>query len=330
MSTPHVVRLSCWTALFICCSTIAFAQLDTALFSGLRTRSIGPAGMSGRIASIDAVNASPEIMYVGAATGGVWKSTNGGVQWKSIFDDQPVAAIGAVAIYQANPSIIWVGTGEGNPRNSASVGNGMYKSLDAGETWSHSGLEKTERIHRILVHPSDPNVVFAAAMGAMWGENPDRGVFKTTDGGKTWRKVLYVNEKTGCAELVMDPSNPNKLFAGMWEYRRWPWFFKSGGPGSGLYVTYDGGETWKQLTEKDGLPKGELGRMGLAVAKNNPSVVYALIEAKKNALCRSDDGGRTWRTIKIARHSMTRFPVFWACRILLHCGSYWPESLSSA
>jgi photosystem II stability/assembly factor-like uncharacterized protein len=297
MKIAAVVRLIISCVLILCVTTPVLAQLDTALFSGMKARSIGPAGMSGRIASIAAVNSAPEVMYVGAATGGVWKSTNGGVSWKPIFDDQSVNSIGAVAVYQPNPAIVWVGTGEGNPRNSAGVGNGMYKSLDGGETWAFLGLDRSERINRVVLHPSDPSVAYAAAMGSMWGENPDRGVFKTNDGGKSWKKVLYVNEKTGCAELVMDPSNPNKLFAAMWEYRRWPWFFKSGGLGSGLYVTYDGGDTWKQITEKDGLPKGELGRVGISVARNNPSVVYALVEAKKSALCRSEDGGRTWRIV---------------------------------
>ncbi|HWP82492.1 MAG TPA: hypothetical protein VNN76_07545 [Bacteroidota bacterium] len=276
---------------------VALAQFDPKLFSGMKARSIGPAGMSGRIADIDAVAANPDIIFVGASIGGVWKSVNGGTTWKPVFDDQPVTAVGDVTIFQPNPSIVWVGTGEGNPRNSASVGNGVYKSIDGGETWTHMGLDKTERIHRILLHPSDENIAYVAAMGHMWGENPDRGVYKTTDGGKTWRKVLFVNEKVGCAELVMDPSNPNKLFAAMWEYRRWPWFFKSGGPGSGLYVTHDGGETWTKITDEQGFPKGELGRIGLAISKNNPNIVYALIEAKKNGLYKSEDGGKSWKLI---------------------------------
>jgi photosystem II stability/assembly factor-like uncharacterized protein len=276
---------------------VVVAQLDPKHFSGMKARSIGPAGMGGRIADLEAVTDNPNIIFVGASIGGVWKSTNGGTTWTPLFDNQPVAAIGDVTIFQANPSIIWVGTGEGNPRNSASVGNGVYKSLDGGTTWMHMGLEKTERIHRILLHPGDENIAYAAALGQMWGENPDRGVYKTTDGGKTWRKVLYVNEKVGCAELVMDPVNPNKLFAAMWEYRRWPWFFKSGGASSGLYVTHDGGESWTKLTDEQGLPKGDLGRIGLAIARNNPNIIYALIESKKNALFRSDDGGKTWKVV---------------------------------
>ncbi len=292
-------------------SSAAVGQFDPAHFSGMRARSVGPAGMSGRIADLTAVASNPDIIYVGAATGGVWKTVNGGMTWKPLFDAQRVAAIGAVAVFQPNPAVVWVGTGEGNPRNSASVGYGAYKSLDGGETWQSAGLEKTERIHRIVLHPTNPDIAYAAAMGQMWGENPDRGVFRTTDGGKSWKKILYVNEKTGCADLVMDPSNPNKLFAAMWEYRRWPWFFKSGGAGSGLHVTYDGGESWKAITGSDGLPKGELGRIGVAIARNNPDVVYALVEATKNTLCRSDDGGKSWQTINDSPNIAPR-PFYYA------------------
>ncbi|HVT03289.1 MAG TPA: hypothetical protein VHL58_07915 [Thermoanaerobaculia bacterium] len=275
----------------------AYSQVDPDLLSGMKARSIGPAAMSGRVAAIDGVMSNPDILYVGAATGGVWKSADGGTSWTPIFDDQPVAAIGALAINQATPDIVWVGTGEGNVRNSVSVGNGIYKTVDGGKTWSHLGLDKTERIARIVLDPGNARVAYAAAMGQAWGENPDRGVFKTEDGGKSWRKVLYVDERTGAAELVIDPSNPNHLLAGMWDYRRWPWFFRSGGAGSGIYSSYDGGESWKRLTEEDGLPKGTLGRSAFAFSRSNPSTVYALVEAAKSAFLRSDDGGKSWKKV---------------------------------
>jgi photosystem II stability/assembly factor-like uncharacterized protein len=287
------------------------AQVDPALLAGMKARSIGPASMSGRVAAIDVVQSNPDIVYVGAATGGVWKSTDGALSFTPVFDDQPVAAIGAVAIFQPSPDIVWVGTGEGNPRNSMSVGNGIYKSIDGGKTWQHLGLEKTERIHRIVLHPRDANVAWVAAMGQAWGQNADRGVFKTTDGGRTWTKVLYVDQRTGAADLVIDPRNPNKLFAAMWEYRRWPWFFNSGGPGSGLYVSRDGGANWTRYSEEDGMPKGNLGRIGLAVAHSNSDIVYALVEAEKSALLRSDDGGRKWTAVN-TEHNIASRPFYYA------------------
>ncbi|MCP4657137.1 MAG: hypothetical protein GY856_17145, partial [bacterium] len=284
--------------LFVCLlPTPLAAAVDPALLAGIEARSIGPAGMSGRIAAIEGLASDPDLIYVGAATGGLWKSVNGGLTWEPIFDQQPVAAIGAVAVDQSNPDVVWVGTGEGNPRNSVSVGNGVYRSIDGGVTWTHLGLDETEHIHRIVLHPSDPEVAYVAATGKTWAESPERGVYKTTNGGRVWRQVLRVDERTGAADLVMDPSNPDKLFAAMWDHRRWPWFFRSGGPGSGLYVTYDGGDAWQRLTEDDGLPAGELGRIGIAICHHHPEVVYALVEAEASALVRSDDGGRSWRTV---------------------------------
>ncbi|MGC8916234.1 MAG: VPS10 domain-containing protein [Thermoanaerobaculum sp.] len=274
----------------------AWALTSEQLF-GLRARSIGPATMSGRVAAIEGVAGNPVTVYVGAATGGVWKSTDGGLTFKPIFDREKVAAIGAVAVSPTNPDVVWVGTGEGNPRNSASVGYGVWLSRDGGQTWKHVGLEKTERVARIVPHPKNPEVAYVCAMGHMWGENPDRGVFKTTDGGRTWKKVLFVDDATGCADLIVDPTNPDKLFAAMWTYRRWPYFFKSGGPGSGLFLTYDGGESWKKLSPKEGLPEGDLGRIGLALCAAKPNVVYALVEAKTNVLLRSDDGGETFAKV---------------------------------
>ena len=260
-------------------------------------RNIGPGGMSGRITAIDVVANAPENIFVGTASGGVWKSSSGGVNWSPIFEDQITASVGAIAIQQSNPDVIWVGTGEGNPRNSLNGGYGIFKSLDGGKTWTSMGLEKTRHIHRILIDPTQPNTVYVAAIGSPWGEHPERGIYKTTDGGKNWRKVLYQNPKTGAADLIMDPTNPNKLIAAMWEHKRDPWFFNSGGEGSGLFLSYDGGESWQQKTEKEGLPSGPLGRIGLAMAKNKPNVVYALVEAKKNALYRSTDGGENWKKV---------------------------------
>ncbi|AXT60269.1 hypothetical protein D1816_07870 [Aquimarina sp. AD10] len=260
-------------------------------------RNIGPGGMSGRVTSIDVVTSDPNTIYAGTASGGLWKSTSGGIKWNPIFDNQATASIGAVAVQQSNPSVIWVGTGEGNPRNSLNGGYGVYKSLDGGKNWKLMGLEKTRHIHKVIIDPTNPNIVYVAAIGSPWGEHPERGVFKTTDGGDTWSKILFVNNKTGAADLVIDPKNPNKLIVAMWEHKRDPWFFKSGGKGSGLHITHDGGKTWKKRTDLDGLPKGNLGRIGLAIAPNKPNIIYALIEAKKNALYKSIDGGFKWKKV---------------------------------
>ena len=278
-------------------TSLCFGQFSTALMNEMKPRNIGPGGMSGRITAIDVVLQNPNIIYAGSASGGLWKSTSGGIRWEPLFENQITASIGAVAIQQSNPSVVWVGTGEGNPRNSLNGGYGIFKSLDGGKSWEKSGLEKTRHIHRIVIDPQNPNTVYVAAIGSPWGEHRERGVYKTVDGGKSWKKILYANPKTGAADLVMDPNNPNKLIAVLWEHKRDPWFFKSGGKGSGLFITYDGGDNWKQITHKEGLPEGELGRIGIAIAPSNPSRVYALIEAKKNGFYRSDDGGHQWKLV---------------------------------
>lgn len=275
----------------------AHAEIDSDLLSGIKARVIGPATVSGRVAAIDAVASDPNHIVVGAATGGVWISKNAGLSWTPTFDGEECASVGAVAINQSNPDVIWVGTGEGNTRNSTSIGCGMFKSLDGGKTWSKVGLENSERINSIALHPTNPDIAYAAVLGKLWGDSEDRGLYKTTDGGKTWNIVLAGDETTGATDVQMDPSNPNKLFASMWQFRRWPFFFKSGGPGSGLFVSHDGGENWKQLTEEDGLPKGELGRSAFTISRSDPNRVYALIEAEESALSRSDDGGRTWTSV---------------------------------
>ena len=273
------------------------AQTEADLWRALAPRSIGPAGMSGRVTSIDVHPTDRDLIYVGTASGGVWRSDNGGTSFRPIFDDQPYLGIGAVAVAPSQPSVIWVGTGEGNPRNSANYGGGIFRSADGGATWEARGLAGTRHIHRLIVHPTNPDVVYAGAMGNMWAPNEERGVYRTTDGGRNWERVLYVDEGTGIADLVLDPSNPDKLIAATWTFDRDPWFFNSGGRGSGLWVTTDGGENWTRRTAKDGLPKGNLGRIGLAVAASNPQTVYALVEAKVNGLYKSTDGAKTFQLV---------------------------------
>ena len=287
-------------------------EFSMELLKNKTPRNIGPGGMSGRVTSIDVVHSNPDIMFSGTASGGLWKSTSGGIKWTPIFENEATASIGAIAIQQSNPSVIWVGTGEGNPRNSLNGGYGIYKSLDGGKNWLLMGLEKTRHIHRVIIHPTNPDIVYAAAIGSPWGEHKERGVYKTINGGETWTKILYTNPKSGAADLVMDPQNPNKLIAAMWEHKRDPWFFSSGGEGSGMYITYDGGETWKQKTSEEGLPDGELGRIGIAIAQNKPEIIYALIEANKNGLYKSMDGGDTWKLVSENMDEIGNRPFYYA------------------
>ncbi|MBW3563105.1 MAG: hypothetical protein KY459_00060 [Acidobacteria bacterium] len=282
------------------------AQIDPNLLSGLTARNLGPGTMSGRISAIDVVQSDTNRIYVGAATGGVWRSNDAGLTWEPIFDDQPVASIGSIAIFQPNPDVIWVGTGEGAVRNSTSIGRGIFKSTDGGETWTSMGLENTERINQVTVHPTDRDIVYVAAMGTLWGENQNRGIYKTTDGGETWTKILYVDEKTGGTDVKLDPFNPEKVYAAMWQFRRWPYHFISGGPGSGMYVSTDGGESWEQRLSEDGLPDGPHGRMVIAPSPAQRGLVYALVEAEENALVRSTDGGRHWETMNTERWIVDR------------------------
>ncbi len=266
-------------------------------FSEMAARSIGPAGMSGRVSDVEVVLSDRTIVYVGAATGGVFKSVDGGLTWDPVLDGESALGVGSVAVFQPNPDIVWVGTGEGNPRNSAGVGRGLFKSIDGGHSWTLMGFGESERIHRVITHPTDPDLVYVGVMGPAWSDGQQRGVYRTRDGGESWERILWRNERTGIGDLIMDPRNPDKLFAAMWEFRREPWFLTSGGPGSGLFVTHDGGDSWTELTEANGLPPGELGRIGVGIAASDPDVVYALVEAERSELIRSDDGGHTWRTI---------------------------------
>ncbi|MBL7941164.1 MAG: hypothetical protein JNM00_00250, partial [Flavobacteriales bacterium] len=266
-------------------------------FENMTMRSIGPSAMSGRVTAIDVHPDDPDKIYAGTASGGLWLSENGGMSWTPLFDDQPVHSIGSLEIDPVNHDIIWAGTGEGNPRNSQTSGKGIYKSLDGGRSWQLMGLENTRTIHRVAVNFHDHDIVYAGASGSAWGSGPERGVYKTDDGGISWKKVLFVNDSVGCADLVMDPSNPDKLFASMWQYGRKPWTFNSGGAGSGLYRTVDGGKNWIKITNENGLPEGPLGRIGIAIAPTDPKVVYALVESKKTALYKSTDGGYNWQLV---------------------------------
>lgn len=284
--------------IIICLSVSIQSQvLDFDTLENLEIRNIGPANMSGRITAIDVAFSNPKIIYIGAASGGVWKSQNGGSAWTAVFDEQPTQNIGAIAIQKSNPNEIWVGTGEGNPRNSMNLGMGLFKSEDGGKTWKHMGLEATKTIHRILIDPQDEKTIYVGAMGDPFTKNEHRGLYKTSDGGVSWNKILFTNNSSGIADLVIDPKNPNKIFAAMYDHHRTPYSFVSGGSGSGLYVSKDNGDSWQKIESKHGLPEGDLGRIGIAIATSNPNRVYAKIEAKKNGLYRSDDGGFSWEKI---------------------------------
>lgn len=288
-----------------------FPQTDPAVFGNLRFRFIGPEG--NRTIAMAGVAGDPMTTYIGAASGGLWKTSDGGISWNPIFDAQDVSSIGSVAITPTNPDIIWVGTGETFViRPAHAMGDGIYKSEDGGKTWINMGLEKTGRIGRILVHPTNPDIVYAAALGHTYGPQQERGVFKTTDGGKTWNRIFFVDENTGAAELAMDPKNPDRLLVGMWSIHINTWGLNSGGPGGGVYRTLDGGDTWEPLSKK-GLPGGEdhpVGKTAVAISHSSPNIVYALFEIESPALYRSEDFGDSW-TLQTRNHDIAeRAPYY--------------------
>ncbi|MHB8526843.1 MAG: WD40/YVTN/BNR-like repeat-containing protein [Candidatus Acidiferrales bacterium] len=264
-------------------------------FQNLHFRNLGPAVAGGRVTAVVGIPGNPHIYYVGTAAGGIFKSADGGVSWLPIFQHAPVSSIGALAVAPSNPNLVWVGTGEGNLRNDVITGRGVYFSPDGGRTWRDAGLDDAGQISSVVINPTNPDIVLVGVVGDAWGPSAERGVFRTTDGGRTWRKVLYVNDTTGASDMAMDPQNPLIVYAGMSQIRRYPWEMVSGGAGSGIYKSLDGGVTWTKLT--DGLPGPPLGRIGLTIAPSNPLHVYALVESKAGLLWESRDGGNHWDKI---------------------------------
>lgn len=285
------------------------AQISTEDLNGLRHRSIGPANMSGRLVDIAVVEADTRVYYLASATGGVWKTTDNGIRFEPVFESEGTHSVGDVVVHQRDTSVVWVGTGERANRQSSSWGDGVYKSTDGGETWTNMGLAESHHIGRIVMHPDDSDIVYVAAMGHLWGPNPDRGLYKTTDGGETWDRVLFVDPLTGAVDVAMDPSNPNILYAAMYQRQRRPWGFHGGGPGSGLYKSTDGGESWTRLTNAgldNGLPTGDIGRIGITIYRSDPRILYASVEQGERfnastayeqrlaGIYRSEDRGETW------------------------------------
>jgi len=274
------------------CAQPSGSQTFDAVIKSLKFREIGPAVMGGRTDDVAVVERDPRIVYVGLAGGGLWKTTNAFTTWHPIFDNEAVSSIGAVAVALSDPSVVWVGTGEANNRQSSSWGNGVYRSLDAGVTWQHMGLADTHHIGRIVIHPRNPNVVYVAAPGHLWGPNHERGVFKTTDGGKIWAQILYVNDDTGANDIALDPESPETLYASTYQHRRTVAGYNGGGPESAIYKSSDGGATWSKLS--NGLPRGDTGRIALDIYRRNSNIVYALVENAQGGVFRSEDKGATW------------------------------------
>ena len=297
-------------------TVVSFADQENyeSLLEALKIRNIGPAIMGGRVVDFAVVENNTSIIYAAIGPSGVWKSENNGITWFPVFDREASVAVGAVAVSQSTPDIVWVGSGEATARNSVGIGDGAYKSEDGGRTWKNMGLENTRHIAKIIIDRTNPDIVYVGALGHEWGPNEERGLFKTINGGETWDKVLYVDENTGIADLASDPSNPKIVYAAMWDFRRKAYHFRSGGKGSAIYKTTDGGRTWKKIV--NGLPSGDYGRIGLDVCFSNPNVVYAVVENKNSGVFRSEDKGENWiRMCDSQTHDRINFRPFYYSKI---------------
>lgn len=289
------------------------AQITSATFGMMQARQIGPATMGGRTTAIDGVNSEPRTLYIGTAGGGVWKTTNAGVSFTSVFDKY-CQSIGALAIDQQNPKTVYVGTGESNMRNTVSIGEGLYKTTDGGDNWTKTGgLDSTEHISKIIIDPKNSNIIYVASPGPLWSDSKHRGLYKSTDGARTFNKILYINEKTGVADIAVDPSNPDIVYATTWEFRRLPYAFNSGGKGSGIYKSTDGGKTWKELSK--GLPQKPFGRTAIALAPSAPNNLIAIVESEKTGLYISSDGGETWKQQSSTLNVVSR-PFYFSCLVI--------------
>ena len=301
-----------FAALLIAGIANAQTKVNSYTFGAMEARWLGPGTMSGRITAIVGVNADSKTLYVGSAGGGVWKSTNAGASFKPIFDKYCMS-IGAIAVDQSDPSTVFVGTGESNMRNTVSIGDGLYKSTDAGDNWVKVGLDSTEHIAKIIIDPKNSKNIYVAAPGPLWSDSKHRGLYKSTDGGETWNKVFYINDKTGCADVAVDPNDPNTVYVTMWEFRRFPYAFNSGGMSSGMYKSTDGGKTWKEL--KNGLPAKPFGRIALTLAPSAPQNMIAIVEAKETGLYISSDGGETWKSQSATMNVVSR-PFYFSCLVI--------------
>ncbi len=299
-------------AFFTAHIAVAQTKVNSYTFGAVEARWLGPGTMSGRITAIEGVNADSKTLYVGTAGGGVWKSTNAGASFKPIFDKYCMS-IGAIAIDQHTPSTVFVGAGESNMRNTVSIGDGLYKSTDAGDNWVKVGLDSTEHISKIIIDPKNANTIYVAAPGPLWSDSKHRGLYKSTDGGTTWNKILYVNEKTGCADIAVDPTNPDVIYATTWEFRRLPYSFNSGGNGSGMWKSADGGKTWREL--KNGLPAKPFGRIALTLAPSSPQNMIAIIESKETGLFISADGGENWKSQSATMNVVSR-PFYFSTLVI--------------